>query len=444
MKNKEKRLLLISYFYPPLGGPGVQRPCKLVHYLRKKSWIIDVISVKKIEFHSIDETLSAECDENNLYKVNSFDPMRLLYLIKKYFGKNGKQRKSQIKSPQKKLYFHTPERIKRIIRGLFPIDDKIGWLPFAYRAGTKLCNENKYDAVMATIGPYTSAVIAYKIAKRFHIPLVIDYRDLWTQHPYLTYISPFHKKYSEYWEKCILVKAKVITTVSKSMVKSLCEKYGESLKDKLLVMYNAWDERDFKKVKVGKKIQKNNNKISFTYIGGFYGEQTPKYFIQAMEELQRQKRLPQQIEFIFVGNYFHEVIAILQNNAVRDFIKIIPQLLHNKAIEYILSADALLLFVSSINGEGVITGKIFEYIRSRNEILAMVPPQGEAAEILESSNHKFICAMENVEMIKKNFLKLYEDIRSNDLEIHTIDGRFNRENQTNKFETFLQKRIARR
>ena len=148
-----KRLLLIAYFYPPLGGPGVQRPAKLVKYLERLDVSTDVITVKDIVFHSTDNKLLKEDKAHNIIRTSSFDLMSILKKIS-----NPKTNKA--------VYFKTPEKYKKIIRNIFPIDDKIGWLPFVMKAGKELFKENKYDAVMATMGPYTSGIAAYKLAKK--------------------------------------------------------------------------------------------------------------------------------------------------------------------------------------------------------------------------------------------------------------------------------------
>ena len=431
-KNCQKNLLLISYFYPPLSGPGIQRPCKIVHYLRKHNWYVDVITVQNIIFHSIDLKFSEECNENNLYKINSLDPMAVL---SKFKGKNN-QGKNRVEN---KIYFKTPEMIKKIIRSIFPIDDKIGWLPFAVRKGKFLCKENEYSAVMATIGPYTSALIAYLISKKCNLPLIIDYRDSWSSHPYLDFLSFFHRKYSEHWEKKILNSAEVISTHTKWLKESLIFKYGKHLKGKIHIMYNAWDERDFKNV----KRKKNNNKVLFYYIGGFYGYQTPKYFIESLEELYSNNKLPEDIEIIFVGNFFVKIKKIIKNSIINKFIKVLSQVPHRKAIEYMLSADVLLLFIASYKSTGVVTGKVFEYIRSKNEIFAMIPPGGECAEILRSYNHNYICAMEDNEKIKENFIGIYKFVKIKKYNNRKIDNQYSRENQVNQFEKFLLKRVFR-
>ncbi len=417
-----KKLLLIAYFYPPLGGPGVQRPSKLVKYLDNLGVLTDVITVKNIVFHSTDDNLLREDKAHRIIRVKSSDPMSIL-------------RKFTKPKVNATVYFKTPEKFKRIIRNIFPIDDKIGWLPFVLMAGKKLIYKNKYDSIMATMGPYTSGVAAYKLSKKYNLPLLIDYRDHWTLNPYIIYFSKFHKLLSEKWEKKILDFATAITVVSEKMKNELISKFGSELASKIEVMYNGWDEEDFSNTIVHKK-----ERLRIKYIGNFYGHRTPKYFIKALELLNSRNQLPENILIEFTGNYYSETIEYISNSKVYHFIKIKPQVEHKDAIKSLMNCDALLLFIASHKGNGVLTGKLFEYIRSGKEILAMVPPNGEAAQILRQNQHNMICEMENVEMIAQNFLNLLETLKTGNCR-RQIPIDYNRENQTKKFLHFVENKL---
>ena len=415
---------MFAYFYPPLGGPGVQRPVKLIKYLSRNNWKTDVVTVKDIMFHSNDDQLAAEDMAEIVVRTGSLDPMSFLGKIKKG-------------SDRSKVYFGTPEKYKKIIRNLFPIDDKIGWLPYAKKAGRQLLKTKRYDAIMATIGPYTSGLAAYKLSRQYKIPLIIDYRDHWTMNPYIKFITPFHKMLSERWEKRILEHASVITTVSKTMKSDLISKFGNRLSLKIKIIYNGWDEEDFSDVPVKEKTKK----VIIRYIGNFYGNRTPKYFIQALENLKENSDLPENIQIDFIGNYYNDTIDILTNTKIADNINIVSQVDHKKAIELLMNCDALLLFVATHKGKGVLTGKLFEYLRSGKEILAMIPPDGEAAEILKHYNYRFITSMENTKEIEEKFIDFIETIKKHKDIKYKISSEYNRENQTGNYISFVEGRL---
>jgi len=420
-----KRILLISYFYPPLGGPGVQRPSKLVKYLNKHDVLTDVITVKDIVFHSKDYKLLKEDKASNIVRTASFDPM---YVLKKF------------SKPQtsNKVYFKTPEKYKKLIRLIFPIDEKIGWLPFVLKAGKKLFKLYRYDAVMATIGPYTSAIAAFKLAKYSKLPLIIDYRDHWTLNPYITFASKLHKKNSAKWEKRILKYSTVVSVVSNTMKNDIVQQFGGDLTSKLTVMYNGWDEDDFSNF-----VLKRSEQKILRYIGNFYGHRTLKYFIQALEKLQSVGKLPKDVIFEFTGNYYTETLDLIKNSTVSHIIRVNPQVEHKEAINLLMNCDALLLFIASYKGEGVITGKLFEYLRSNKRVLAMVPPDGEAAKILRENDQKLICAMEDKNNIAKNLIELMQN-PSFEKRKQQVSSEYSREGQTIKFKEFVETKISER
>ena len=418
-----RKLLLIAYFYPPLGGPGVQRPAKLVKYLEQFDVYTDVITVKDIVFHSTDKKLLKEDKAHKIIRTSSFDLMSILKKISK-------------PKTNKAVYFNTPEKYKKIIRNVFPIDDKIGWLPFVMKAGKKLFKKNKYDAVMATMGPYTSGIAAYKLAKKNKLPLIIDYRDHWTLNPYITFLSKLHKIHSRKWENKILEFASVITVVSKTMKDDLTTEFGSKLRNKIKVVYNGWDADDFSDFVIWK-----NEKLVIKYIGNFYGYRTPKYLIKALELLQSRGQTTDDILIEFTGNYYSETTDYIENSKVAHMIKINSQIEHKDAIKSLMNCDALLLFIASHKGKGVLTGKLFEYLRSGKEILAMVPPEGEAAEILRHNKHTLICEMEDVEMIAKNFLKLIKILNKKSKK-RKINFEFSRESQTQEFLNYAEDRLT--
>ncbi|MCF7792782.1 MAG: glycosyltransferase [Candidatus Cloacimonetes bacterium] len=417
-----KRLLLVSYFYPPLGGPGVQRPLKLIKYLSESGWETDVITVEDIVFHSYDNKLAAENKARKVFRIPSYDPMSIL--------KKTKPKEKKIKN----IYFGTPEKIKKIIRNLFPIDDKIGWLPNVMKSSKKIFKENKYDAVMATMGPYTSGLIAFKLSQKYDLPLILDYRDHWTLNPYIKYSNLLLSKHAKKWEKKILNRAEVVTTVGDVIRQDLISEFGKDLSDKILVMYNGWDEDDFPQ-----KIKPKNNKIILRYVGNFYGHRSVKYLIKAVEKLDNS--ILKKIKIQLIGNYFKETLETIQKSSCNELFDIKEQVDHSTAVMLMKTSDILLLFIASPNGKGVLTGKIFEYIRSERPIFAMIPPKGEAADILRKLGHENICAMEDVEMITENLKQLINSTEKNKLKEYKFDPNFDREHQTRNFVEFIEKKL---
>ncbi len=413
-----KRLLLFAYFYPPLGGPPVYRPVKLVKYLSKLGWETDVISVKNITYHSIDSSLAAEDKAANVFRTASFDPMSLLNKVA-----------SGSRDMEKTVYFKTPEFFKKILRSMFFIDDKIGWYPKAYNKASMLCKIKKYDAVMGTMGPYTSGVIACVISEKYNIPLIADFRDYWTQNPFLKFPTFIHKKVAEAWEHRMLKQSTLYTTTSSIMGADLAEKYDTELLNKNHVMYNGWDDDDF----TGLSVKKNESKKIISYIGTLYSLRTPSFFINVLKKMKKSGELPQNVTFRFVGNFYAQELNQLQDKELSEYIEIIPQVEHNEAVKLMVNSDALLIFNPTIMGNGIVPGKLFESLRTARPILAMVAPKGEVATILQSQGHDLVCAMEDEIAVEENLKKLLKRIDSNTNSKFASPDAYSRVNQTKCF-----------
>jgi len=407
-----KRILFIAYFYPPLGGPAIQRPLKTIKYLKHAGFYVDVLTVGDIQYHSYDTTLLAESKADHIYRASSFHFLSI-------FTKLGMR-----KTVGKAVYFGTPEGIKRIVRGMFIIDDKIGWLIPAYRRGLKLIKENYYDCILATVGPLTSGMVAYKLHKKTKLPFYVDYRDLMTQRIYSIYLTKLQKSISASYEKKMLLAATGVSFVGSKQRDKMIAHFGDFLASKSCVVYNGYDEADFSTTTTAT----NTTTIYIRYIGALYGYTSFEPFITALSEMVQASEIPENTCFEFIGNYYAESLEILQTEALKPFIQIHPQCPHQKAIEMMLSSDLLLLFISSQEGEGVIPGKVFEYIRSRRPILAMIPEQSEVADILRGLGHRWICPLEDKERIKEHLrdfwsAQIYPQITNSDI--------YSRENQTN-------------
>ncbi len=418
-----KRLLMFAYFYPPLGASGVQRPCKMVWYLRQQGILSDVISVKDIVFHSYDHEMVRQCGHRSLTRTKSLDPMSILK--KMLPSRKGSE-----------VYFQTAEWKKRLVRGIWPIDDKIGWLPFALSAA--LCRKNRPAAVMATTGPYTGGLAAYIYSKLTGIPLAIDYRDSYTDHPYLGFLTPVHRLFAQFVERCVLERAFLVSTAADDMKEKLIARYGNHLRQKTHVMYNGWDKRDFHE-----SVEPNPDRkiVRFCYLGNFYGLQSVEFFIRALRELQQEERLPDDVEFSFTGNYFFETLNFLNDANLASKIHVHRQVEHTQAVTRMMQADALLLFVATPRGKGILTGKVFEYLRSGREILAMVPPDGEVAGILRDCNYQDICPMEDVGAIKEKFLAVYHRIKAGETPAHPNIEKYSRESQLDGWIKVLKERF---
>lgn len=392
------RVLYISYFYPPLGGPAVLRNVKTVKYLSRMGYNVDVITIDDIEYLYRDDSLLHECGHRRIWRTGSLDPMALL----KKLGGRGSGKVSG-------LYMNTPERLKLMIRRLYPIDDKIGWVPFLVRAGTKALRENEYDLIYISMGPFSSGIGAYHLAMRSGLPLVLDMRDYWNLlGDYDLQGSSWQRSYSLHWEAKLYQRADMIVTATEGIGTDIAEVFGEQHRSKLLTVYNGYDEEDF----TGVTPHAGPQSFVMAYFGNIYARRTLAKYFAAVLVLRDSGALPANSRVKLYGNFFRETLRDIEESGIADMIEVIPQLEHRDAVQAMLDADVLLLTLNSSGPKGTLSSKVFEYLRAAKPILAMVPAHNEAAKLLRECGQTHICAMESADSIRNALIRVIDDRHS--------------------------------
>lgn len=345
-----------------MAGAGVQRPLKFAKYLPEFGWEPIILTVKGREYYEKDETFLKEIPSYiTIKRTKSFENS------------------------------HIPNTI------LIP-DRKIGWLPFAYHTGLKTIEQYKIDVIYSTSGPYTSHLIGYLLKKKTGLPWIADFRDEWTQHPYIKYKTSFHKKINRWLEKKILLDADEVISVSEPITMGLRNLIEEEDHNKFHTITNGYDKNDF-------LIEKNNNDRIFkiTYVGSFYGLRTPKHFFDAIDLLWAEKKInPNDFKIVFVGTPFH-----MNHQFPDNLIQSIGYVTHIEALNYMMNSTVLLLVMPNDKAKNAYTGKIFEYIASGKSILALVPKEGVAAELINETKTGLVTDPEDAEQIKNAILYLY-------------------------------------
>jgi len=407
------RVLYISYFYPPLGGPAALRNLKTVKYLAEAGIVCDVITVKDIEYLYRDPALMEENAAATLIRADSLDPMALL---KK--GRNaGGSELSQV-------YLNTPEKLKLKVRQLWPVDNKIGWLPALIKAGRRAIRGRKYDLIYISLGPFSSGFGALTLSRSSGIPLAVDLRDYWTLLGDYDLQSGIFKKLSRGLEKSIYRHSSLIVTATEGIGTDAAEAFGAELAEKTVTVYNGWDEADFSALP--EPISPSGFHIA--YFGNIYARRSLRHFYAALRRLREENALPAGTRVKLYGNFFRETLREVEQSGIQDLIDIIPQLSHREALVAMRNSSALILVINSSSPRGTLTSKVFEYLRAQRPILALVPAQNEAAGLLRSCGHDLICAMESADSIRNCLLRLFSQPRQD----FRVPWELERKNQVDK------------
>jgi len=363
--KRKSRVLFIAYFYPPLGGGGVQRTVKFIKYLCKNNWDVIVLStLSKDAFVEEDKFLSSEIPENVFVKrVNSIPITKILnFLIKMKFG--------IISTYLSKL--------------IFP-DLHAGWYIKGHKAAERLFQEYKPDVIYSTSSPITSHYIAMSVKKKYSkVRWVADFRDPWSQNAIAyNFLGEKRRKIDKFFENKLLEICDHVIVSTESNRDKLINGFNLPFA-KVSTITNGYDEDDF--MDTTKPEKKRDDPFCITYIGASYSTYNPGNFIDAMWGLL--KREQYKIRFRFIGNssiwvkdYIKKKKYPIKFETHFEFIKYVP---HNQISYYLRSSNLLFLQLPD-NAIGILPGKIFEYCRSGVPIFAEVPKNGEVDCLIQKT-----------------------------------------------------------
>lgn len=372
---KVKKVLVITYYWPPSGGSGVQRWLKFVKYFRNFGIEPIVLTVDPdfATYPNYDFTFLDEIPkEIEIHRTKAKSPFALYSKVRHKevpkVGFSGEKKARLI------------EKIMRFIRGNFFIPDaRIGWNRFAIEKARELIKTNNFDCVITTSPPHSSQLIGLALKKEFNIKWIADLRDPWTEIYYNKelYRTSFAKKKDFRLEQLCLQKADKVVVVSPA-IKRLFGTHRTEILDKIRVIPNGYDEDDFRE-----KINDSLNQKVIRYVGNL-GEQYPiEGFLNAFAKV-LEKDNEWTLEFI--GNCHQGVKQKVSELGLSNSVVFISYVDHKKAIEYMLKASVLLMIIPDIeNNKGILTGKLFEYLATGNPILNIGPKEGDAAAILNEN-----------------------------------------------------------
>lgn len=386
MNEPRPRLLLISYLFPPHNAIGALRTGKLAKFLSDRNWDIRVLAAQAYE----PKTLPLEIPLEQIEFTSWFDVDKTIEHI---LPINWLRR--QIPPAQKNNHPEvtqsasmSPSSFRIMLRKLYcevirwP-DNRIGWLPAAVSAGHNLVDKWCPDLIYASAPPITTLLIADRLSRRFGIPWIAEFRDLWTDHPYYEY-SRLRRQIEKIWERRVLNRAAALVTVSPPWQISLQEKFG---KPTALVM-NGYVPEDFPIPPPAKSSQAGPLRIVYTgHIYAGYRDPTPLF--EAIQLLGEDKS---NVIVEFIGTRGEAVKPLADIAGVSDRIILRPPVSYKDSLRIQMDADILLhLQWNDPHEAGTISGKLFEYIGALRPILGIGYEAGSVASILRDHEAGFVC-----------------------------------------------------
>lgn len=386
-----KKVLIISYYWPPSGGSGVQRWLKFVKYFREFGIepIVLTVDPEFATFPNYDYSLLKEIPEGiEIHTTQASSPFELYKKVRKkdapQAGFSGEKKTGLV------------DKAMRFIRGNFFIPDaRIGWNKFALEKARTIIRENNIDSIVTTSPPHSTQLIGLALKKEFNLHWLADLRDPWTEIYYNQELfrTPFAKRKDYNYEQACLKNADKIVVVSEDIKRHFGAKRKEILA-KIHVIPNGFDEADFLKVKSeelrvksevesGKLRDESLKYKMISYVGNL-GEQYPvEGFLEAFSEIVKKDS---DWKLQFVGNCHNGVKTLVEKLNLSKSVVFVPYVNHSEAIDFMIKARILLLIIPEIeNNKGILTGKLFEYLATGNPILNIGPKDGDAAAILKEN-----------------------------------------------------------
>jgi glycosyltransferase involved in cell wall biosynthesis len=427
-----KKVLILTYYWPPGGGAGVQRWLKFVKYLGEFGWEPIVYTAENGEMPVIDPSLEKDIPKNTaILKTKIWEPYSL---YKTFIGRKKEDKiNASFLSENKKP--SVMEKISVWIRGNFFIPDaRKFWIKPSIKYLSEYIEKNHIDAVISSGPPHSMHLIALGLKKNFPaIKWVADFRDPWTEIDFyeeLMLSKASDKKHKDL-EMQVLSKADKIVSIGKGMSESFKKKYRKQ-PEKFMVIPNGFDEED-----VYKGPLEKDKKFSIAHIGTLVKSRNPEVLWKVLGQLVNEnENFKKDLEIKLVGKVDYFVKERIADHQLESFVRKIDYLPHNEVIKEQQKTKVLLLLVNQTrNAKAIVTGKIFEYLAAKVPILAIGPTDGDLAEILKETQSGLISDFNNEKKLKENILALYNG-QSVEFKVTAIN-KFSRKELTKEFTGLL-------
>ena len=369
----QKRVLIITYYWPPSGGSGVQRWLKFAKYLPEAGWEPVIFTPENPDFDLQDETLLKEISPDlEVIRFPIWEPYQLFAKVKK----QGKSHPGRILEQPKKGFL---EKIAIWLRAnLLVPDPRVFWVKPSVQFLSQLLKEGQFQAIITTGPPHSLHLIGQQLKQKHGVPWLADFRDPWSQWEFLDTLPMFSfiRRQHEALERKVLQQADVVVTISPTFQRDLEKLSGR----KIDLVTNGYDPADIPQDFAPRT--KVANQLHLIYTGIIDAIRNPLPLIQALKD--EFEATGEEVSWTFVGKVSEQVQQQVQADPwLQCHIHFAGYVSHQEVFDFYAKADALVLILTDTkNAKGNIPGKLFEYLATGLPVLALGDPQGDSSEIL--------------------------------------------------------------
>lgn len=405
-----KRVLIITYYWPPSGGSGVQRWLKMSKYLPENDWQPVIYTTENAEYPILDPSLQKDVSpEAEVIRQPIVEPYTL---YKRFVGMRADEKVKVGFTDESGKQKGWKTRLSVWIRGnLFIPDARRWWIRPSIKYLLKYLKDNPVDAIISTGPPHSMHLIALRLKAKLGLPWIADFRDPWTD------IDFYNELRLTKWADCkhhrlehkVLTKADKVVTVSWNWASGL-GKLGNRNVD---VIQNGYDWECNPNEKKGVL----SDEFSVTHLGVIGSTRNAPVLWHALQELMDEiDGFSNRLKIKLVGQVDRTVVENLNSCNLMDNVVLIPHVHHDDVKQIQESSQVLLLLVNNApNAKGILTGKLYEYLASGRPILAIGPEDGDAARLLDETKAGVMVEFEDKEKMKVAVKDLYDKYLDNRL-----------------------------
>ena len=404
-----KKVLIVSYVFPPMAAVGGQRVLNFCKFLPRFEWTPVVLTVKKGVNMSWDYSLLDEIGGIKVYRSRSFEPL-IRHDLKKE-QRRGSIKAGPVTGDESKRDLTLIRRVIRFIRYFLTVPDfAIFWIPFGVLKGLKAIRKEKISVIVSSSPPVSSHIIASILSRLTGLPHLADFRDLWTlNHVYHeNNYPPYIVRYDRFWERFVLKGVDRVVTASPDFTDQMKSNFEEILQNRTATITNGFD---YSEVDTGQKNDAvNDGTMRFVYAGSLYSHFNPVFFLECLSEWLKNSDVGEnRVRVDFYGNCDFDYTDLIRKLELGNNVYFHGFKSRRTLLPLLCQADCLLLFLGFDRAcSGVIPAKLFEYLAAEVPILALAP-DGAATDIISGYRAGYAISEPDNNAMKGLIDKLYRE-----------------------------------
>ncbi len=427
-----KKILIITYYWPPAGGPGVQRWLKFVKYLPDFDIQPIVYIPENPTYPIVDVNLEKEVSEKAIILKNKiFEP----YQLASIFSKNKTKKISSGIIPNQKKQTFLDKTLLWIRGNLFIPDARVYWVKPSVAYLEKYIDENNIDTIITSGPPHSLHLIGLELKQKMNISWFADFRDPWTTigyHKSLRLSTRAERKHKAL-EYQVLNTADTVIVTSKTTKTEF-----EAITNKpIAIITNGYDSEPATKITL-------DSKFSLAHIGSFLSERNPAILWESLAELL--KEIPDfklHLELKLIGAISQEVLDAISQFGLNSYLNNLGYVSHSEAVAHQRNSQVLLLIeINSEETKSIIPGKLFEYMVSNRPIIAIGPKDSDFAEIITGTNTGVFFQYTEKEKLKNTIVSYYNQFLEGKLQSYAVGlQKYSRKNLTKDLAQLINSKI---